>query len=618
MTPGKPGSPSEDTTIKNCAKPRDFRLQDYIGTRMTDWFSLSVLLATGVRDLLSQIFAAYADRRATIAALRTAETYRELANHQDLWFDYVADVGDGWNSTYSVAWCLAQPSLDISVTNENTGLARGELLLMGGDEVYPYASADNYSTRLERAYQAALPCTPGNTHPALFAIPGNHDWTDGLRGFMRRFCQGAWLGGWKTHQTRPYWSIQLPHGWWVWGVDSQMDDYIDQAQLDYFRNEANQFNDGDRVILCAAAPSWIYAAEGNTVLHRNLAFIETEIIGKHGAHLVLTLSGDLHHFSHYSAEDTADGMPRHKITCGGGGAFTHGTHHLPDRIELEEHGEVRSYRLNTETDSSGVTRKKVLPTTSDSRRLLWKNLLFPILHPSFGVLLGGFYLVYALVLANSGLLHDLAAVPLHLGNLGQLVKAYGTVTFSHLSTLFFLVLLLLSGYAFAQPDWHSNPDKKHVRKLLGGTAHALMHLLVLLPSLWITSQSRGIALPPLPPNWDSLLRFSSTMFLIGAVVGGWVFGIYLVASNLLAGFHRTEAFSAVRDENNKSFLRLRLTKEALFIYPLGLTKVNTTWIEDSAGGENRSWIQANGANKFAPNLIGNPIRLDAAPATRKK
>ncbi|MGW8248701.1 MAG: hypothetical protein ACWGOV_11420 [Acidiferrobacterales bacterium] len=610
MNPPNSGDLPPGHKRDNCpGLPRDFNLSAYTRLSMTDWFSVGVLLSTGARDLLSQVFAAYADRRATIAALRPADTYDELANRETLWFDYVADVGDGWNSTYSIAWCLAQPEQQILIADELTTLRRGDLLVMGGDEVYPYASAETYNQRLERPYQAALPCTPEGKHPALFALPGNHDWTDGLRGFMRRFCQGGWLGGWKTHQTRPYWSIKLPHGWWLWGVDSQMDDYIDQAQVDFFRETAKDLNPGDRVILCVAAPSWIYAAEGDDILHRNLAFIENEIICEHGAHLVLSLSGDLHHFAHYSANNTSDGITRHKITCGGGGAFTHGTHHLPEKIDLVEQEQRRDYRLETHTTTNGNEVAKVLPSRNDSRTLLWKNLLFPVNHPSFTVLLGGFYFVYALVLANTDLLTQLSMVPMAWINSGSAVLAYTRTTLSHFLPLLFFTLLLGSGYAFAQPDWHSNPEKKHIRKLIAGFIHSLMHLVVLVSLLWTLAHSSAIKLPPLPPDWSSMLEFSAVVYILGAVAGGLVFGVYLSLSNLIFGFHRTEAFSAVRNANNKSFLRMYLDQEGLVIYPLGLKEVEYAWREDPEGGENHSWIQPSEPKKLVPQVIGKPIRI---------
>ena len=80
---------------------------------------------------------------------------------------------------------------------------------------------------------AAVDCH--RDHPTVYAIPGNHDWYDGLTGFMRLFGQDdRWLGGWRTNQTRSYFAVELPHDWWLWGIDIQSDSLIDEPQLDFF------------------------------------------------------------------------------------------------------------------------------------------------------------------------------------------------------------------------------------------------------------------------------------------------------------------------------------------------------------------------------------------------
>lgn len=578
--------------------PSGFDLDTYTSTPMTNWFSPKVLIKTGIRSVLSAVFATYADKRAIIAALKPAESVADWKNDKDIWVDYVADIGDGWNSTYSIAWCLAQLKQTVKIKGKNTDLHRGKILIMGGDQVYPYASAEEYKTKLVRPYQAALPCTPKKKHPTVFAIPGNHDWYDGLRGFMRRFCQGAWLGGWQTKQTRPYWSIQLPHGWWIWGVDVQLDAYIDLSQREFFKEAANKLKAGHRVILCVAEPSWIFASTGDNTLHRNIAFIENEIIAEKKAHLVATLSGDLHHFVQYKAKDKS-GMDRHKITCGGGGAFTHGTHNLPEEINLVERGEVLTYERGNTT----------LPTKSDSKNLLWWNLLFPFRHPGFAAVLGGFYLAFGLALAYIGLLCELTDIPCDPNKLTQVFGIYFKETFSHLWALVFLVLLLLFTYLFARPDWSSNPSVKKSRKLWGGLAHTAMHLLFLVPLMWVLSHWDAISLWPFPPDWVSAFKFSLAVFFGGAVGGGTVFGIYLSLSNLFFGFHRTEALSAVRSPHNKSFLRMFISKTGLTIYPLGLKESEQNWKKNKSSGENKSWISPASANGLKPELICGPIEI---------
>ena len=59
--------------------------------------------------------------------------YDHLANKEDFWFDFMADTGDGGNSSYAVAKLLAQPNLEVVVDDEYRPLPRGDVLLIGGD-----------------------------------------------------------------------------------------------------------------------------------------------------------------------------------------------------------------------------------------------------------------------------------------------------------------------------------------------------------------------------------------------------------------------------------------------------------------------------------------------------
>ena len=51
--------------------------------------------------VLSSIFSSSADKRELQARLPAEVPDR--SGSDDLWLDYVADLGDGWNSTYTVA-----------------------------------------------------------------------------------------------------------------------------------------------------------------------------------------------------------------------------------------------------------------------------------------------------------------------------------------------------------------------------------------------------------------------------------------------------------------------------------------------------------------------------------
>lgn len=53
-------------------------------------------------------------------------------------------------------------------------------------------SSRTASANALRAYQG----------PSAFAIPGNHDWIDGLETFIRYVQHRGWLGGWLLPQVR--------------------------------------------------------------------------------------------------------------------------------------------------------------------------------------------------------------------------------------------------------------------------------------------------------------------------------------------------------------------------------------------------------------------------------
>ena len=61
------------------------------------------------------------------------------------WIDYVADVGDGFEPTYTAAYLLAQDSLDVRGAGP---LPHGDILIMGGDQCYPQATREEYKKRL--------------------------------------------------------------------------------------------------------------------------------------------------------------------------------------------------------------------------------------------------------------------------------------------------------------------------------------------------------------------------------------------------------------------------------------------------------------------------------------
>ncbi|MEQ1577309.1 MAG: metallophosphoesterase [Hyphomicrobium sp.] len=314
--------------------------------QMVDWFDPGLLAKVGVRSVISATLGQYTDQR-LIQAATDNESEQALAARYDysgtnaardalqtekdgaVWVDYIADLGDGFEATYAMAYLLAADG--IKVAEEPNLLPAGKLLIMGGDQVYPDATKQEYESRLRDPYDWAF--TTENPQRKVFAIPGNHDWYDGLSAFSALFCSardrisggiGTQLGGWRCHQHRSYFAIKLPHNWWIWGPDIQLADNLDDSQRDYFDLMADQTKPGDTIILCLAEPSWLHKNYDN--MHEI-----SMLARKRGAKICAVLAGDWHHYSRY----TNDKLGTQFITSGGGGAFAHATHGLKSHIDLK-------------------------------------------------------------------------------------------------------------------------------------------------------------------------------------------------------------------------------------------------------------------------------------------
>lgn len=153
------------------------------------------------------MFGQYADRRLIVAALDTPNK-RLQRRRADLtqcikpdaegavWIDYVADLGDGFDA----AFLLVQPSITVG----GKQLPRGSLLIFGGDEAYPHAGRDEYTIKVRKPYSFASPDVAGRDPVPLLAVPGNHDWYDGLVTFLAVFCRekATPIGSWRALQRR--------------------------------------------------------------------------------------------------------------------------------------------------------------------------------------------------------------------------------------------------------------------------------------------------------------------------------------------------------------------------------------------------------------------------------
>lgn len=96
---------------------------------MVAWFRPGILFDSAVKAILADTFGKYADNRQIQAASKLDDPpYVDLSENNEIWFDYIADLGDGWDSTYTMARLLAEERLDVA---EKT-VKRGILPSVGG------------------------------------------------------------------------------------------------------------------------------------------------------------------------------------------------------------------------------------------------------------------------------------------------------------------------------------------------------------------------------------------------------------------------------------------------------------------------------------------------------
>jgi hypothetical protein len=564
------------------------------------WLTPSLLLKTGIEVAVSGTFGKFADKR---EIQRDEQDQFDYSAAGELWIDYISDTGDGFDATYTIAWLLAQEQLQAG----GQALPRGRILLQGGDQVYPTADPEAYEDRFTGPFGAALPHVEPSAAPDMYVLPGNHDWYDGLVSFLRVFCAERKIGGWRTRQRRSYFALKLPNDWWIWAIDIQLDTYIDNVQLTYF--EQQPIAPGDKVLLLTAKPAWTKAYRGRVepASWRYLSFFEERYVRARGARLVLTLTGDTHHYARYEPSgDGADDAPT-RITAGGGGAYLSATHTLKPQL-----------RLLALDGSKPVTytREEIYPSAEVSRKLGNGILKLPLLNPGFAGLFGVVYALLALAMLSAlnvaaGDLVDSATAG---GLFGMLAGAAGGMSIM----LALLVLVVAFGSAEILPDplERSGAVRKatSAARLLTALVHAAAHValaaLVVWLALKLAPQISGAAIAV----WLLAVLLA---FAVGAGLGTTIWGLFMWLVHTVRGSkaprHANDVFSGQSIADYKNLVRMHLRPDGgLTIYPLGVDRVGREWTYEGRRDDG-PWFMPRGAPP-AIRAIDRPLEFDRTGA----
>lgn len=533
---------------------------------MVGWYDPRVLTHSAYLVAISNVFGRHSDTR-LIEALATQpqNEFDYSAATGDFWFDYAADTGDGFDSTFAIADAIAQP-LELPRADGRMLVTQpGKLLVFGGDEVYPYPTRSEYETRTERPYRLAF---TGREPRDVFAIPGNHDWYDSLVAFSRTFCRPErGFAGCPTRQTRSYFALKLPADWWLLAIDLQLGADLDEPQVQYFQKIATRMDERAKLIFCVPEPRWIledaYPRHASYQELGSTQFLEEQVF-KRKARVYLT--GDLHF---YKRHEDASGVQ--KITSGGGGAFLHPTHAPP-----------------TQKLRNGFVQRAVYPDERTSRRLSWRNFLFPVINPKAGWLYAFLYAMSAWLASASLQAADVIDLPTALG------AALNGAIRDPLNGLW--LVAIVGGFIFFTDT--------HVRswRIVAGACHAVLHLAAAFAVGWTALRfTTGV----LELHYGSILQLllsGAITFLLGGPVGAFILGVYLFISIRFFGRHSTEAFSSLRIQDFKQWLRLRIDSAGnLTIFAIAIDRVPRRWRATVRAGT--ATLEPDDARASRPRLI---------------
>jgi hypothetical protein len=304
----------------------------------TLWRSRNEILAALFGDPSGQVrrrWTASQRKRGADASLRIPMPVGE-----EFSFLVLGDSGEGDASQYAVVPGMLR-------IGEGTDFA-----VIASDVVYPTGSGNEYDDKFFRPYQ--------DYRAPIYAIPGNHDWYDGLGGFMRVFCDAPALEaqregfrlspsglrgllwrrpepideerlararerrsapGQQAVQPGPYWVMEAP-GLLIVGVDTGITGTIDREQADWLRKVSL---DPRPKVLVTGKPIYVRNEYKPSKLEGGGTIDDIVTDPRHN--YVAAIGGDVHNYQRFPVK-VGDRTIQY-VVAGGSGAFTHATHTIP-------------------------------------------------------------------------------------------------------------------------------------------------------------------------------------------------------------------------------------------------------------------------------------------------
>jgi hypothetical protein len=270
-------------------------------------------------------------------------TVRRFADRDRLSFLCLGDTGEGDVSQYTVIEPMQACSQGI------------DFVLIASDVIYPAGDINEYDEKFYYAYKDF----PG----PVYAIPGNHDWYDGLQGFMHHFCgakpelrpparpvgatlrrllrRATWRNASKPDRARleamrkrraregqlsgqpgPYFAVDAG-SLLIVGIDTGITNSLDEAQGRWLR-EMSRIDKAK--LLITGKPFYVNGEEHDTPIEGGGSVLP--IVNERAHRYAAVIGGDVHNFERYPIH-LKDGRVIQHLVNGAAGAYTHATHKIP-------------------------------------------------------------------------------------------------------------------------------------------------------------------------------------------------------------------------------------------------------------------------------------------------
>jgi len=316
------------------------------------WRSRNQIVGTVLGDPTNEERRRWMKKQHKAGKLQNDLVIQEHKDLEEVSFLVVGDTGEGDASQFAVVPPMLKAGRDTA------------FMVICSDVIYPSGDAEDYEEKFYRPYE--------NYPGPIYALPGNHDWYDGLNGFMYHLCdaeakpQGrspepvtsgtdskraplkerlrrrlwrkpsgigptvptrkqVWrsLPSQRSSQRSPYFAIETGP-LLVVGIDTGMGGGIDREQGEWLRRISLDI-DKPKVLL-TGKPIYVDGEYHPGVIEGGGTV--DDIVRDPAHRYVAAIGGDIHNYQRYRVRVEGHERPIYYIVSGGGGAYMSATHQI--------------------------------------------------------------------------------------------------------------------------------------------------------------------------------------------------------------------------------------------------------------------------------------------------